>query len=244
VPRDWGALNRLEKRISPDRGPVWRKRVRAEAMELIRGLDHPVILDLGCGQRSCVPLDLEGRPGLRVGLDLERSFASNPALDSFVVASAESLPLRPACVDVVLSSFLLEHLARPHEALREVARVLKPGGHAILWTSNRLNYAIALSSVTPMRFHNWALRFSFPHGKDRCPTFYRMNTPKALEQAVCASGLRLCGPVRVLSNAHWYFQFSRPLFACFALASRIADYTPLRRFKGLLVVHCEKPQRP
>jgi SAM-dependent methyltransferase len=54
-----------------------------------------------------------------------------------VGADAESLPFRDGTFDVVISSDVIEHLTRPINHLRDVHRVLKPGGRYLLKTPNR-----------------------------------------------------------------------------------------------------------
>jgi SAM-dependent methyltransferase len=49
------------------------------------------------------------------------------------------LPFRDARFDLVLMLEVIEHLADIPHALREIARVLRPGGIAIVTTPNRLN---------------------------------------------------------------------------------------------------------
>jgi len=51
------------------------------------------------------------------------------ALHVDIVARAEELPLLDGSVDFVLSSHVLEHLWQPVAALREWARVTRPGGY-------------------------------------------------------------------------------------------------------------------
>ena len=50
------------------------------------------------------------------------------------VADVTALPFRPESFDGVLSVVTLEHVTDPAAALREVARVLKPGGQLLLVT--------------------------------------------------------------------------------------------------------------
>lgn len=53
----------------------------------------------------------------------------------------DDLPFRDAAFELVVMLEVIEHLPNIPHALSEVARVLKPGGTAILTTPNRLNLA-------------------------------------------------------------------------------------------------------
>jgi SAM-dependent methyltransferase len=51
-----------------------------------------------------------------------------------VVASAECIPIRTECLDLVLCNDVLQYVFDPPAAMREMHRVLKPGGQLILST--------------------------------------------------------------------------------------------------------------
>ena len=78
------------------------------------------VLDLGCGPRdqaaSVLSLGHE-----YIGVDFS-------SVDADIRADAHALPFVAESFDFVLSFAVLEHLYNPFLALREVARVLKPGG--------------------------------------------------------------------------------------------------------------------
>jgi len=101
-----------------------------------------VVLDLGCGPGRHL-VALADRIGRGVGVDLSpemvavaRRRAAHPAL-RFRVDDAERLDTVPrASVDTVISVGVLEHLLRPGRALRQVARVLRPGGRVVVLTLN------------------------------------------------------------------------------------------------------------
>jgi len=59
--------------------------------------------------------------------EMRRKFAGCESVD-YRLGHAESLPLEDAEVDYVFANMYLHHVESPPEAIRELARILKPGG--------------------------------------------------------------------------------------------------------------------
>ena len=91
------------------------------------------ILDVGCGPGTITDRDLAeliAKPGRVVGMDAAPDVISQAsALDSraeFVVGDAYALPYADREFDVVHAHQVLQHLARPVDALRRVAAGRRP----------------------------------------------------------------------------------------------------------------------
>jgi len=83
------------------------------------------VLDVGGRLQPYRPL-LETRTKTYIGLDI----VSSPYVN--VVASAELLPIRSDTFDVVICTQAFEYFTDPLKGAKEIHRVLKPGGFALL----------------------------------------------------------------------------------------------------------------
>lgn len=89
------------------------------------------VLDVGTGP-GLVAAAAAKRGAEVVGIDFSEAMLAearrlHPELE-FQKADAESLPFNDGTFDAVVANFVLHHLGRPDEVLKEAFRVLKPGG--------------------------------------------------------------------------------------------------------------------
>ncbi|MFC4502927.1 MULTISPECIES: class I SAM-dependent methyltransferase [Streptomyces] len=115
----------------PDDGPAYA----AAVAELgLHAGDR--VLDAGCGTgRALTPLRAAvGPSGVVLGADLTPDMleaAARAGRDRdglLLLADVAALPLRPESLDAVFAAGLVAHLPHPAENLRELARVVRPGG--------------------------------------------------------------------------------------------------------------------
>jgi SAM-dependent methyltransferase len=133
-------LWRLWRREQIDPAPFYRLLAAEVAADLERRygpLQGTTIVDLGCGPGFYTrALRAAGAAVIPVDNDpVELSLGGEPP-EGALLADAANLPLPGASVDGVLCSNLLEHTPDAVAVVREIERVLRPGGWAYLsWTN-------------------------------------------------------------------------------------------------------------
>jgi SAM-dependent methyltransferase len=149
------------------------------------------VLDAGAGRGRRFPYDHRDRVARLVAIDLDPAVQDNPNVGAAVVGDLARLPFREDAFDVAFSKFVFEHLERPAAALRELRRVLKPGGHLLIQTPSRWHYVAVAARVTPTRLHVWYRRKLGWDPEDTFPTRYRANDARTIRRAASRSGFRV-----------------------------------------------------
>ncbi len=102
------------------------------------------VMDYGCGDGRYAGKLAEMGAAEVVGIDSSEAMielararfaGAGPTPISFSVASGLSLPFPPASFDLVFAYFVLHHFPDMPTAIREIARVLVPGGTLVATTS-------------------------------------------------------------------------------------------------------------
>ena len=120
-----GAIRRT--RLHPRRSDylyLHLRRLRDDLRAALAELDAVDVLDVYCGSRPYEPLFPRGTRYL--GLDIDDAFGCAD------VISEELLPFADGSFDLVLCTQAFYFVDDPRRAVAEVARVLRPGGHALL----------------------------------------------------------------------------------------------------------------
>ena len=109
----------------------------AVILEMLSGLAPSRILDLGCsGGLLAEKIRVGGH--VVVGVDRAEVPGVRERTDRFVVSDLErGIPDQAGTgFDVVIAGDVIEHLTRPGDALRDMGRVLRPGGQVLLSVPN------------------------------------------------------------------------------------------------------------
>lgn len=96
------------------------------------------ILENGCGVGMYVEhLSPYGGKVFGLEYDFERAAEAGIRSPGIINAAGEHLPYSASSFDLILSHEVLEHVADDVAAAREMVRVLKPGGRAVIFVPNR-----------------------------------------------------------------------------------------------------------
>ncbi len=110
------------------------------------------LIDVGCGTGTLWRV-LEGRVPSYIGCDVVR-YPGFPESASFVQADLNSAPypLVGESADVVACVETIEHLENPRMVVRELVRIVRPGGLVLLTTPNQLSFLSKLTLVVKNQF--------------------------------------------------------------------------------------------
>ncbi len=149
---------------------VRNRSIATEVSDFAR-LDGAEALDVGC-QLGALPVALAERGARVTGVDVDDGLLDGArrrcdcygAAATFVKAKAEALPFEDARFDVVTFVDVIEHVDDARAAVRELARVLRPGGVLYLFGPNRFSpanlrsdphYRLAGVSALPHDLGRW-----------------------------------------------------------------------------------------
>ena len=188
--------------------PQWLLKERRHVEEWIAKKPSRVLLDIRCADRWLEAL--LSNDCYYIGLDYletgRRLYGARPDL----FADASNLPIADSSIDAVALLEVLEHLENPRDALREIARVLEPGGRLLV-----------------------TVPFLYPIHD--APYDYQRFTRHGLEREMKATGLRLEGIETTLGAAE-----SAGLIANLALGGMaveaISRRSPAVLFLPLIVI--------
>ncbi len=128
------------------------------------GLDGLHILEVGCGDGPYLTWISTQAPSAVVGVDISPRILGEARqrvqhegraeLVRLAAADAVALPFPDARFDLLLASQMIEHVPDDARALREMRRVLRPGGTLVISTDhrdNRVSQALAAPTLAVRR---------------------------------------------------------------------------------------------
>jgi SAM-dependent methyltransferase len=210
-------------------------------------LNEARVLNIGAGPTPEPRRRMRGEVGRLVGVDIDPCVLVNSDLDEAYVTDGVSLPFPNAAFDMVYSDWTVEHVEKPVPFLREVRRVLKPGGQFLFRTTNLTHYVTLISAHTPHGFHKLIatrVRDLRHEGHPPWPTFYRMNTPTIVRRNLTSAGFDLI-EIQLLESHPGYLAFDPIAFRVGVLYERLVNrWQWASRFRLIMIASARANSPP
>ena len=183
--------------------PDYWKSVLSEFLGDLEAVSPRAIVEVGCGPHGVVRY-LFDNAQFKLGIDpLICRFGERPApggRTSYAAAVGEEIPLKDESADLVLCINVLDHVMDARQTLREIRRILKPGGKLVLEVHTFPKF------LTPL------LLFDHPH------TYHW--SPRDVTKMVGAAGYSILAtrfrdfPIRltwlsIFKPGHWKYVFGK-----------------------------------
>ena len=120
---------------------VWRfgQDRRLNLIRHFAPLEGARILDIGCGLGVYVRKFREFSDRVcGIDIDTKRLREGARTTPGLMLSASETLPFRDAAFDVVVLNEVIEHVRDDAATLAEALRVIRPGGHIVIYAPNRL----------------------------------------------------------------------------------------------------------
>jgi len=200
------------------------------------------LLDLGCGNGSYTG-ELARRACWVCGLDIQMSNLQQVRTPlPLVQGVGERLPFASESFDGITMIEVLEHTASDSEVLKECLRVLKPGGHLILFVPNKLYpFESHPCHVGNLRIgRNIPLVSWLPSCLHRRVSSARIYTRRRITRMAKTVGFRVQRIGYILPPLD---TFPLPFKATYRRVSRSLERTPLRVFGVSIFLVLQSPER-
>jgi ubiquinone/menaquinone biosynthesis C-methylase UbiE len=219
-----------------------------EILRAITPYGKESVIDCCCGDGILLPVLLE-RFARVAGIDISDDMLAmarrrvKSERCTIVQGDIEALPFADAGFDVAVFRGSFHHLAKPRESLREVGRVLRPGGGVVLFEPNGDPF---LMRWFRKLYYALSPRFSSTHRSYRRRELFDLIRDAGLQPVTAYTIFFMAYPFAGLLDHFPVFRFipfHARLTKFLIRVDRVLTHVPLIRRWGLcLVVIAEKPQ--
>ncbi|MCE5249108.1 class I SAM-dependent methyltransferase [bacterium] len=189
-------------------------------------------LDGGCGKNIAIE---EFPSDITIGLDIYRHpEVLHTAPVHFVIGDIRILPFRDDAFTLVTLNTVVEHFDNPAAVFSEIRRVLVPGGHVLIHTTNRHSPLILLGKLVPEPLRLLLMKKGFgAQERDVFRAYHRLNTIGAFSSV---EGFELVER-HVIQDLNWS---NRPVFMALLLFHLITRLPGLWRLRTNIVALLRK----
>lgn len=142
VDLDWDDSDIVPQKVTRDLVFLFDRMIEA-TIERVDPTEGNSVLDVGCG-RAVDAIKIAQKGGQPVGLEPSRTMLNHSkrcVADSgsgvaLVQGIGENLPFRENSFDWIMCKGALDHFPDPYKSIKEISRVLKPDGRAVISIAN------------------------------------------------------------------------------------------------------------
>lgn len=180
------------------------------------------VLEAGCGFSNMYREEYKLAKRV-IGVDISAEYLNaNDTIDEKIVSDLSHFPqVQDETVDIIISSWVLEHLESPEKVFSEFSRVLKKGGKVVFITPNARNYVVILNKLIPSWFRNMVAKRLANNTLvvDPMKTFYRANSVSKLKRLSKENALEF--DKLILNGDPTYIAINRLFFGIGVFIERI-----------------------
>ena len=170
------------------------------------------VLEAGAGTGKMFQYSIKSDVKELIGADLDPRVLENPQLHKGVVTDLTNTPFDDEYFDLIFSRYVLEHVKSPAIFVKEMHRLLKPGGGIIFLTPNKWHYVSLCAKLTPNAFHAWYNKKRGISEDHTFPTFYKLNSAADIDKEFAHAGF-IKDELTFLECAPNYLKFNRIFLA-------------------------------
>lgn len=203
-------------------------------------------LDLGCGHRLLPPwryeqeLQLAGCTSDILGLDYNlHSLKKHKTIQKRIRGEIGYLPFSDGIFDIVTANMVFEHLKDPSIQMKEIHRVLKPGGVLLFHTPNATSYVTIIAKLIPDAIKDklvWLLQKR--KEEDVFPAYYKVNSLNDIRMFTMICGFEIDQIKMISSSAQ--FVMIPPLVIFELLLIKTLMTPPMKAFRTNIIVKLKK----
>lgn len=150
--------------------------------------------DIGCGrdifpQNPVLAGQLASRCSYVFGIDPDDNVRENKMIQGYFQGLVEDCDTTRE-FDLVTLRMVAEHIVNPEAAMARIKKLLRPGGHVVIYTPYKWAPMSVIASAVPFGLHNPLKRLIWDSdARDTFPTAYKLNTHKDQLRHTGAVGL-------------------------------------------------------
>lgn len=139
----------MQHAVNSEADEIWHKKIKSFS-DPEKDFKEKIVLEIGCGRggfacwlvsQPFTPREMVAADYSTTALAKGKDFAGSLGLKNitWIEADIQAIPFPDNYFDTVISCETIEHVPNPPLAVKELVRVLKPGGKLFLTTPNYLN---------------------------------------------------------------------------------------------------------